>query len=66
MTLPVATAVCQDRIDPAGFALEQFDTTGRWRDKDLGGRPVDATAQLKDGAELEGIAGCERPVSPEL
>ena len=49
--------VCHQRIDPLGFALEQFDTIGRRRDKDLGGRPVDAKAQLKDGTRFEGIDG---------
>jgi hypothetical protein len=50
-------AVCHQRIDPLGFALEQFDTIGRRRDKDLGGRPVDAKARLKDGTRFEGIDG---------
>jgi hypothetical protein len=26
-------AVCHDKIDPAGFALENFDVIGGWRDK---------------------------------
>ena len=50
-------AICHQRIDPLGFALEQFDTIGRRRDVDLGGRPVDAKAQLKDGTRFEGIDG---------
>ena len=50
-------AVCHERIDPLGFALEQYDTIGRQRDKDLGGRPVDARARLKNGTEFEGIDG---------
>lgn len=50
-------AVCHQRFDPLGFALEQFDTIGRRRDKDLGGRPVDAKARLKDGTRFEGIDG---------
>ena len=53
-------AVCHQRIDPLGFALEQFDTIGRTRDKDLGGRPVDATARLRDGGCFEGIAGLKQ------
>ena len=32
-------ASCHQRIDPLGFALEQYDTIGRRRDKDSGGRP---------------------------
>ena len=50
-------AVCHERIDPLGFALEQFDTIGRRRDQDLGGRPIDAGANLKDGTHFEGIDG---------
>ena len=50
-------AVCHVRIDPFGFAFEQFDAIGRWRVKDLGGRAIDATARLKDGTELQGIEG---------
>ena len=40
-------AICHQRIDPLGFALEQFDTIGRRRDKDLGGRPVDANGHSR-------------------
>jgi hypothetical protein len=50
-------AVCHQRIDPFGFALEHYDTIGRWRDKDLAGRPVDARVQLNDGTVFEGLDG---------
>lgn len=50
-------AVCHQRIDPFGFALEGFDAIGRRRDKDLGGLPIDARAKLKDGTEFNGIDG---------
>ena len=53
-------AVCHQRIDPLGFALEQYDTIGRWREKDLGGRPVDANTRLKNGTRIEGIDGLRR------
>lgn len=39
-------AGCHAKIDPLGFALENFDITGRWRDKYENGRPVDATGTL--------------------
>lgn len=39
-------AGCHAKIDPLGFALENFDLTGRWRDKYENGRPVDATGTL--------------------
>jgi mono/diheme cytochrome c family protein len=53
-----ACAVCHDRIDPVGFALENFDAVGRWRTLDAE-RPVDASGVLPDGSAVEGIAGLE-------
>jgi hypothetical protein len=50
-------AVCHVRIDPYGFAFENFDPIGRWRVKDTGGLPVDTKAKLKDGTEFDGIDG---------
>lgn len=50
-------ASCHARIDPLGFALEEFDAIGRRRDHDLGGRPIDVRTRTKDGVELEGMAG---------
>ena len=46
-------ANCHARIDPFGFALENYDVLGRWRDEE-GGVPVDASAQLLDGTRLAG------------
>ena len=39
-------AGCHSRLDPLGFALENFDITGRWRDKYENGREVDASGTL--------------------
>ncbi len=39
-------AGCHSRLDPLGFALENFDITGRWRDKYPNGRDVDASGTL--------------------
>ncbi|HEV3256869.1 MAG TPA: DUF1592 domain-containing protein [Gemmataceae bacterium] len=50
-------AVCHQRMDPFGFALEKYDPIGRFRDKDLGGRPIDAKVRLKDGTRFDGIDG---------
>jgi hypothetical protein len=50
-------ASCHVRIDPFGFALEQFDPIGRLRKQDLGGLPVDTHAKLRDGSEFDGIDG---------
>ncbi|HVW39076.1 MAG TPA: DUF1592 domain-containing protein, partial [Pirellulales bacterium] len=50
-------AICHERIDPFGFALENFDAIGRFRQKDLGDRPIDTRVKSLDGAEFEGIDG---------
>jgi hypothetical protein len=39
-------AACHARLDPLGFALENFDITGRWRDKYDNGRDVDSSGTL--------------------
>ena len=46
-------ASCHKRIDPLGFALENYDVLGRWRDQDAE-TPVDATGRLPDGTRLDG------------
>lgn len=52
-----ACAVCHDRIDPLGFALESFDPIGRFRTTDETGGRIDDTGELKDGTKFQGIAG---------
>jgi hypothetical protein len=42
-------------MDPLGFALENFDLVGTWRDTD-GRTPVDASGQLVDGTAVKGPA----------
>jgi hypothetical protein len=56
LTLHRANAVCascHSRIDPLGFALENYDFIGRWRDQDAG-KPVDNRGELPDGTLVEG------------
>ena len=48
-------ASCHKIMDPIGFALENFDLVGTWRDVD-GKAPVDASGQLVDGTKLNGPA----------
>ena len=52
-----ACASCHRMIDPAGLALENFDAVGAWRTKDGGtrGAPVDASGQLVDGTQINGV-----------
>ena len=49
-------ASCHAPMDPFGFALENFDATGRWRDTD-GGAAIDVTTTLVDGGTIDGPAG---------
>jgi hypothetical protein len=46
-------ASCHNRIDPLGFALENYDALGRWRTEE-NGQPVDARGALPDGTTFEG------------
>ena len=48
-------AGCHARLDPLGFALENFDITGRWRDRYENGRDVDASGTLMRKHEFDGI-----------
>lgn len=52
-----ACATCHVRIDPFGFTLERYDPIGRWRERDLGGLPIDTKTKLRDGTELDGVEG---------
>lgn len=52
-----ACAVCHERIDPLGFALESFDPIGRFRDKDEAGGKIDDTGEMKDGTKFQGLTG---------
>src|SRR6516164_4412282 len=50
-------ATCHVRIDPFGFALENYDSIGRLRVKNPGSPAVDTKARLRDETEFEGIDG---------
>jgi hypothetical protein len=50
-------AECHSRIDAFGFSLESFDAIGRFRDKDLAGRPIEVDVELKDGLRFSGETG---------
>lgn len=39
-------AGCHSKLDPLGFAMENFDLTGRWREKYQNGREVDSSGKL--------------------
>ncbi|MEO8256116.1 MAG: DUF1592 domain-containing protein [Acidobacteriota bacterium] len=56
-----ACAGCHARMDPIGFALENFDALGRWR-ADENGRPLDVLSALPDGTTVDGVEGVRRLV----
>ena len=63
-----ACASCHTTIDPIGFALENFDALGRWRDYE-DGVPVDASGGLPGSSEADhGVTGLENSLlaRPEL
>src|SRR5690606_14734083 len=48
-------AGCHAVMDPLGFALENFDAVGAWRNKDrYAGTVIDAAAELPDGTAITG------------
>jgi hypothetical protein len=49
-------AGCHRKIDPIGFALENYDPNGVWRDQE-NGKPLDVSAEMPGGAKIEGPAG---------
>ncbi len=51
-------AVCHRLMDPLGFALENYDGLGSWRDSaGPGSGPIDASGVLPDGTPFMGPAG---------
>ena len=51
---PVCSS-CHSRMDPLGFALENFDAIGNWRTLDSGA-PIDPSRALPDGTPFRGPA----------
>ncbi len=63
-----ACARCHNKIDPLGFALENFNACGEWRDQEghgYNGRigkndpQIDASAKMPDGSEFVGVEGLQ-------
>ena len=51
-----ACASCHAKMDPIGFALENFDAIGRYRAEE-NGKPLDISSALPDGTPVVGIDG---------
>ncbi len=47
-------SACHNVMDPIGFGMENFDWMGRWRDKELNGKPVDASGVTPAGEKFSG------------
>jgi hypothetical protein len=62
-----ACASCHARMDPIGFALENFDAVGQWRDRE-NSLPIDASGVLPDGTKLQGIGDLKKALvrDPQL
>ncbi len=46
---------CHRKIDPLGFALENFDAIGNWRDTYSGKTKIDAAGELPSGQKFDGV-----------
>ena len=51
---------CHRKIDPLGFALENFDPIGRWRESYGRKTKIDASGQLPNGKRFDDIIGLKR------
>jgi len=63
-----ACARCHDKIDPLGFALENYNACGEWRVREGHGYQgriesndplIDASAKMPDGAAISGVTGLQ-------
>ena len=62
-------ARCHDKIDPLGFALENFDASGAWREREAFGHQggvqdddplIDASGKLPDGTFINGVSDLQK------
>jgi mono/diheme cytochrome c family protein len=54
-------ASCHKTMDPLGFALENFDAVGVWRNTEAGG-PIDASGVFIDGSRLGGVVSLRQAI----
>jgi hypothetical protein len=52
-------AGCHQKIDPLGFALENFDPVGSWRSK-YGKKPIDTTGELPSGEKFANVTDLKK------
>ena len=62
-------ARCHNKIDPLGFALENFNAAGEWREyeafgykgrTDANDPKIDASSKMPDGTKIVGVAGLQQ------
>ena len=53
-------AVCHDRFDSIGLAFESYGPVGEHRERDLGQRPIDNSADFPNGQAGKGIDGLKQ------
>jgi len=51
---------CHRSIDPLGFALENFDPIGRWRETYNGRSKIDASGELPKGKSFRNVVGLKK------
>lgn len=54
-------AACHKKLDPLGFALDQYNAVGLWREKD-GDRQLDTSGELPGGIKLNGASDLKRVI----
>ncbi|MDE8652535.1 DUF1592 domain-containing protein [Novosphingobium album (ex Liu et al. 2023)] len=52
-------AACHVKMDPLGFALENFDAIGGYRTRDAG-QMIDVAAKMPDGTQFSGLTGLQQ------
>ena len=50
---------CHQKIDPLGFALENFDAIGDWRPR-IGKTKIDSSGELPSGEKFDDVAGLKK------
>ncbi len=62
-------ARCHSKIDPLGFALENYNAAGEWRDREGFGYKgrigrddpeINAASKMPDGTEIDGVVGLQQ------
>jgi hypothetical protein len=57
---------CHKKIDPLGFALENFDAIGNWRTKYESGRSIDPSGRMPTGESFRDITGLKKIMLRDL